>query len=511
MQLQPTLSSSDRSLRWAIVVGLGVMLFAFVNLAWLARQPITPAAYGFASEHGNIAGALATRGEFSDSFGIQSGPTAWEPPLYPAYLALVFLASGTKTAASLWVLVLMDGAWAGLTAAALAFALHRQGLVRAAAWLPFVLALQFLLLQRFVLFGDSPTWLIAALGAAFLVCWSEVRRPGAARGWWWALLVPSALLPILHLGCGLAALVLLLGLIWRARRTALPLSAHRRWLAGAILALLLPAGLWTLRNRAVLGTFFPVKSNGWFELWLSQEHTRTGILSAAAVESHHPCLNSEARARYARLGEARFVAACRREVAASLRQDPARYLRFLGHRLINATVFTQDSGDCAVCRAAVPPDDLRRLQAAGLGVRPGPAVPWLWTSLDLSPVAMPARLVAAGVQERRALYADWLGAHECYVTGRATFLHLLASFSLSGIPVACALIYLALKRRRTETVVLAMVVYYFVALAPNILVTHDETHQLLHLGLLASFMALPAAELPGLFRRRCSPIAARTP
>jgi hypothetical protein len=489
------LPPADRSLRLAVVVGLAVSLFAFVNLVWLNGRPIAPAAYGFSAEHGNIAEALARRGVFADPFGARSGPTAWEPPVFPAYLAAVFLIAGVKTKAALWVLLLLDCAWMGVTASALAWALHRQGLGRAAHWLPFILALHLLLLQRVLTLVQSPYWFIAAVSAVFLACWVAVQQPHAARGWWWGLVLLCGLIPITHLGCGLAVFGLVLFLVSRAWSADSPLRTGRKWLAGAMLALVLPAGIWSVRNRIALGSFFPVKSNGWFELWLTQEHTPTGVLDGAAVSRYHPYLDPVQRARFAELGERGYLEASRRAVVTSLRQHPARYLPFVLNRLVNAMVFTQNSTDCVVCSAPVSVDDLIRLQTVGLGARAAPAAPFFWTSLDLAPEEMPARLVAAGVAERRALYADWLRARAYAAASRSDPWHLLAGFSLSGLPLACLLLYGALKRRQTEAVVLAMAAFYLLALAPNILVTHDSNHQLLHLGLLAGFVAVFLAEM----------------
>src|SRR5258708_28963157 len=46
--------------------------------------------FGFGWEMGRIGRALAAGRGFSDPFQIQTGATAWEPPLYPLLIAGVF-------------------------------------------------------------------------------------------------------------------------------------------------------------------------------------------------------------------------------------------------------------------------------------------------------------------------------------------------------------------------------------------------------------------------------------
>jgi hypothetical protein len=502
------LSAKESSFRSALAVGLAVFVFALVNLVWLNNPHRRPEQYIFSAEHGNIAAALVQRGEFADPFGVPSGPTAWVPPVYPFYMAVVFLVAGVKTTTALWILLIMDCGWMALTVSALAYALHRQGLARAAAWLGALLALQILLIQQFFLLIQSQSWFVAALNATFLACWVAVQQPHSACRWWWGLIILCALAPVTHLGSGLAIFALMLWLAWLGRRPDSPLRGRQRWLVAAFLAFFLTAGIWTLRNRVVLGVFYPVKSNGWFELELAQQYTATGVLSAAAVACRHPFFDPVQRERFSQLKERAYLEDARQAAIAFLRQHPARYFRFLGNRLINALVFTQNSSDCVTCTATVSVDDLIRLQAAGLGARASMWTPFFWTSLQLSPPEMPARLVSAGVAQPRVLYYDWLNAHAAFVANRANPLHILAEFSLSGIPIACLLIYLALTRRQTESVVIAAATVYLLALAPNILVTHDSNQQLLHLGLLSGFTAILVAELHGRLSAR-RPIPSR--
>src|SRR5208282_1211586 len=56
--------------------------------------------FGFGWEMGRIGAAIASGHGFSDPFGVPTGPTAWEPPLYPYLVAGVFRVFGIYTRAS---------------------------------------------------------------------------------------------------------------------------------------------------------------------------------------------------------------------------------------------------------------------------------------------------------------------------------------------------------------------------------------------------------------------------
>lgn len=494
--------NGDPPLKAALVAGAVVLVFALLNLFWLENPRRHPELAAFSAEHGNIAASLVLHGRFADPFVWPSGPTAWEPPVYPLYMAAVFFVAGVKTTASLWILMILDCGWMALAVAALAYALGAGGVGRAIPWLVAALISLVLLIEHCYAPVQSPAWFVAALDSLILACWAGVWRYPASRRRWWGLVLVCAIAPVTHLGSGAAAGALLLFLAWRARRPGNPLHGQRRWLAAALGALCLPAALWTVRNRVVLGAWYPVKSDGWFELRLTQEFTPNGLLSAATLLLHHPYCDPVQRARFATLKEHAYMERARGQAVALLRRHPFRYLRFVGHRLVNALAFTQDSWNAVPCGVAASDGDLIRLQAASLGARISRHSTFYWASLDLPPRVFAARLAASGVVRRRALFDDWFNAREALLAYGAEPLQILTDLALSGLPMLCLLLYFLLRFRRAEPVVFATAMFYLVALTPNILVSHYSDYQFTYLVLLAGFVALLLGEIEGRVRQR---------
>src|SRR5579863_443571 len=71
--------------------------------------------FGFGWEMGRIGAAIASGRGFSDAFGAPTGPTAWEPPLYPYLTAGVFEVFGIYSRASAFVLLSINSFFSALT------------------------------------------------------------------------------------------------------------------------------------------------------------------------------------------------------------------------------------------------------------------------------------------------------------------------------------------------------------------------------------------------------------
>ena len=100
---------------------LSLVLFSFVlqvAMIGVFRQYRTRPEedrFGFGWEMGRVARSIALGQGFSNPYGGNTGPTAWEPPLYPYLMAGVFKIFGIYTYASAWVLLTINSLFAALT------------------------------------------------------------------------------------------------------------------------------------------------------------------------------------------------------------------------------------------------------------------------------------------------------------------------------------------------------------------------------------------------------------
>src|SRR5436189_2761647 len=71
--------------------------------------------FSFGFEMGRIGRAIATGHGFADPFNGHTGPTAWEPPLYPYLIACVFKIAGVYSHASALILLSITSLFSALT------------------------------------------------------------------------------------------------------------------------------------------------------------------------------------------------------------------------------------------------------------------------------------------------------------------------------------------------------------------------------------------------------------
>src|SRR3974390_3804135 len=71
--------------------------------------------FEFGWEMGRIARSIALGHGFSNPSDGETGPTAWQPPLYPFLMAGIFKVFGVYTYASAWVLLTINSFFATLT------------------------------------------------------------------------------------------------------------------------------------------------------------------------------------------------------------------------------------------------------------------------------------------------------------------------------------------------------------------------------------------------------------
>ena len=100
--------------RW--IVGIALLLrVGWIIIGHTYKFKSADGNFGFGWEMGRIGASLASGHGFSSPFGPVTGPTAWEPPLYPYLTAGVFLLFGIYSKAAAFVLLTMNSAFSALT------------------------------------------------------------------------------------------------------------------------------------------------------------------------------------------------------------------------------------------------------------------------------------------------------------------------------------------------------------------------------------------------------------
>jgi hypothetical protein len=279
-----------------------------LGYAW-EQQRTTPrwalASVPFLYEPGNIAHSLAVGKGFASPFHEDTGPTAWDPPVYPLIVAAVFRVFGTYTFPAFVGAVSLNIIFSSLACVPIFLAGKRIagiGVAAGAAWLWALFPNGFIIPYQWI-WDTSLSALLAAMILWATLALDESNRAGdwCAYGLLWGFTLMTN-------GTLAAVLPFLLGwLAYRARK-----RGHGRWLSRPALAvgiLLLCCLPWTMRNYAVFHSFVPLRSVLGLQLWLGnndqyQDHFPGWL---------HPIDNSVERAKYVRIGEMAYMDEKRRE------------------------------------------------------------------------------------------------------------------------------------------------------------------------------------------------------
>jgi 4-amino-4-deoxy-L-arabinose transferase-like glycosyltransferase len=300
---------------WMIVIALGLRLL-YVLIAHTYKFKAEQDNFSFGYEMGRIGRAIATGRGFADPFDGQTGPTAWEPPLYPYLIAGVFKIAGVYSSSSALILLTINSIFSSLTCIPI-FLIARQCFdERVAVWSSWAWAL----LPTVMYWSSRWVWetsLAALLLAVIFWLTLELEEIEGINTW-----------IVFGLLWGIAALTN------TSLLSFLPASGlwvwYRRWRKGkpstsgiALAAVFFVATIapWLVRNHETFGQFVFIRSNFGAELRLGNGPGADGTWMSYL----HPTQNPLAMSRYQELGEIAYVEERKREAIDFIRADYGRF------------------------------------------------------------------------------------------------------------------------------------------------------------------------------------------
>ena len=140
--------------------------------------------FGFGWEMGRVGRSIALGQGFSNPYEGHTGPSAWEPPLYPYLIGGVFKIFGIYTYASAWVLLSINSLFAAFTTIPVFWIAHRTLGPRVALWSARAWALNPYVWYWSIHWIWDTTFTPLMLALIFLVALELQQWPGW-QGWTW--------------------------------------------------------------------------------------------------------------------------------------------------------------------------------------------------------------------------------------------------------------------------------------------------------------------------------------
>jgi len=302
---------------WIVSIAL-LLRVAWIIIGHTYKFKTTDNNFSFGWEMGRIGAALASGRGFSNQFGPPTGPTAWEPPLYPYLIAGVFRIFGIYSKASAFVLLTFNSVCSALTCVPIFLIARRMFSEKVAVGSAWAWAL----LPNIMFWCTRAVWetSLSALLLAILF-WLTLtieERDGLLPWFEFGLLWGIVALN----GTSLLAFLPAAGL-WAWYRRA---KAGKRSLAGVVLASIVFVACiapWLIRNYETFGRFIFVRDNFGAELRLGNGNGADGTLMLYLDPPHDPIAMRQVQ----EMGEIAYIAMRKQQALAFIKAD---YVRFGG-------------------------------------------------------------------------------------------------------------------------------------------------------------------------------------
>ena len=312
------------SVPWIVGIAFALRV-AWIILAHTYKFKTADDNFSFGWEMGRIGASIASGHGFSNPFGPPTGPTAWEPPLYPYLIAGVFQIFGIYSKASAFVLLTFNSACSALTCIPIFLIARRvfsEKVAVGSAW-------AWALLPNVMFWCTRAVW-ETSLSALLLavIFWLSLTleerdglQPWLGFGTLWgvaALNSPSLLAFLPASG------------LWAWYRQA---KRGKRSLAGVLAASALFCACiapWLVRDYRTFGKFIFLRDNFGAELRLGNGNGADGTLMIYLDPPH----DTYALRQFQKMGETAYIAMRKQQALAYIRADYARFAELSVKRFI---------------------------------------------------------------------------------------------------------------------------------------------------------------------------------
>src|SRR4051812_16701992 len=303
------------SVFWIFLIAL------FLRVGWIVightyKFKTTDDNFSFGWEMGRIAASLASGHGFRSPFGPPTGPTAWEPPLYPYVTAGVFLIFGIYSKASAFVLLVLNSVFSALTCIPIFLIARRMFSEKVAVGSAWAWAL----LPNVMFWCTRAVW-ETSLSALLLATVFWVALTMEDRDGWGPWLAFGGLWGLIALnGTSLLAFLPAAGLWAWYRRS----KVRKRSLGGVVLASCIFVACitpWLVRNYRTFGKFIFIRDNFGAELRLGNGNGADGTLMLYLDPPH----DSYAMRQFQAMGELNYIAMRKQQAIQYIKADYGRF------------------------------------------------------------------------------------------------------------------------------------------------------------------------------------------
>lgn len=309
---------------WIVAIAL-LLRVGWIVIGHTYRFKSADDNFSFGWEMGRIGASLASGHGFSSPFGPATGPTAWEPPLYPYLTAGVFLVFGIYSKASAFVLLTMNSVFSALTCVPIFLIARRIFSEKVAVGSSWAWAL----LPNVIFWCTRAVW-ETSLAALLLTTILWLALTLEDRDGWMAWFQFGLLWGITALSSTSLLSFLPAAGLWAWYRRG---RRGKRSFGGVVLASVVFFACiapWLVRNYQTFGKFIFIRDNFGAELRLGNGNGADGTLMVYLDATH----DLYAMRQFQAMGELPYIAMRKRQALDYIRADYGRFAKLCVKRFI---------------------------------------------------------------------------------------------------------------------------------------------------------------------------------
>lgn len=309
---------------WIVAIAL-LLRIGWIVVGHTYKFKTTDDNFSFGWEMGRIAASIAAGHGFSSPFGPPTGPTAWEPPLYPYLSAGVFILFGIYSKASAFVLLVLNSVFSALTCIPIFLIARRifsEKVAVGSAW-------AWALLPNVMFWCTRAVWETSLSALLLAVIFWLALTLEEREGWlpwfefallWGIVALNSTSLLSFLPPAGLWAW-------YRRSKRGKPSLAGVVLASGVFFACITP---WLVRNYETFGKFIFIRDNFGAELRLGNGNGADGTLMLYLDPPH----DRYAMRQFQMMGELPYIAMRKQQALAYIHADYARFLGLCFKRFV---------------------------------------------------------------------------------------------------------------------------------------------------------------------------------
>jgi hypothetical protein len=436
----------------------------------------------FGVEYGNIAKSLLSGKGFSNPLPpLDTGPTAWVPPILVFLLSFGFLLFGKSLGAFIFLSLIKFTTYA-VVFYFLVKTLRNSNLKINHPFLILVFLLYFLFSPRDNFESIHDFWIPQLLVIMFLYYSTKFYNSGYTAKL--PLLIIIFITPLVNPSYALAfmavlAVVLLIIPVLSTLKTKDPRLIYQNskngltWFVTFCIAFLLSISLWTIRNYIVFEKFIPVKSNMWFEFYLANIVDSDGKLSQSALYKSHPIYCEPQRNEMAREGEIKWLEPYASKSHEYLKNNYKEYFIKVKNRLILAFIYTETDNDNIRSDNFHQFHETDQMKLKENGFITGQD----WTTGFISDSKMEENLNKIHLTDKELIFNDWKEAKKAFIKKKYAIPDFVRGVFFGIIPLICIVFLILNSETRRNNLLIFTIIIYLVYLLPYILISHQIRYQ----------------------------------